>query len=253
MKVFAIELTNWCNAKCSFCPYPTPAHTRQRGFMDLGTLDKIIELATEPKGINLSGLGEPTLHKQLVPFTRVLVESGFRVQMNTNGKRLDQRMYDQLVEAGLCRIVLTSDYFPWDKGRLSVVEALPITFFTITREPDHPEMGQTRKPLDDWAGQVGNARHGEKKLRCSFLHDDFVQITWDGRVQRCCADFNTNHMLGSIHDNEFVTRLQAGHYAGIGIPLCEGCSGYVFKDGIVAGDYAGDGTQTPDAFATDQG
>jgi len=248
MKIFAIELTNWCNALCSFCPYPTPAHDREKGYMTSATLDRIIEVATEPKGINLSGLGEPTLHKQLVPFVKRLVDAGFRVQMNTNGQRLKQEMYDQLAEAGLCRIVLTSDYFPWKRGQLNVVDSLPITFFTITRDPDHPELGQTRKELDDWAGQVGNVRHGREKLRCSFLHDDFVQITWKGTVQRCCADFNANHPLGSIFDDSFLARYRAGQFTNAGVPLCAGCAGYVFEDGIVAGDYAGEGKQTPDAF-----
>lgn len=250
MKIFAIELTNWCNAKCSFCPYPTDAHTRDKGYMTIDTLHRICQIATQPKGINLSGLGEPTLHPHLVTYVKVLVSEGFRVQMNTNGQRLKQELYDQLAEAGLCRIVLTSDYFPWKRGQLNVVDELPITFFTITRDPDYPELGQTRKELDDWAGQIGNARHGKEKLRCSFLHDDFVQITWDGTVQRCCADFNANHRLGNIFDDEFLHRYHEGHYTNAAIPLCAGCAGYVFNDGIVAGDYAGEGIETPDAFKT---
>lgn len=245
MKIFAIELTNYCNARCHFCPQPTPAHTRPKGFMEIGTLRRICDVATEPKAINISGLGEPTLHKQLTLFASILVASGFRVQLNTNGKKLDQALYECLVMAGIERIVLTSDYFPWDKG-LQTYDTLPITFFTISREPDHPELGQVRKPLDDWAGQVGSAPR--EKVRCSFLNDDFVQITWDGRVQRCCCDFNANHVLGSISDDRFIRRLRGGRYQGRRIPLCSNCAGYVFQNGIVAGDYEGSGKMNPNAF-----
>lgn len=246
MKIFAIELTNWCNAKCGFCPYPTPAHTRTKGYMTERTLELIIKHADPPKEINLSGLGEPTLHAQLESFVKLLSTNGFKVQMNTNGQQLTQAMYDHLLAAGLSRIVLTSDYFPWDKGKLKVHARLPVTFYTISREPDHPELGQTRKPLDDWAKQVGDANR--PRVRCSFLHDDFVQICWDGTVQRCCCDFNANHALGNIYDQEFHDNYAAGAYRHEEIPLCKNCSGYVFKSGLVAGDYAGEGKRSPDAF-----
>lgn len=247
MKIFAIELTNWCNAKCSFCPYPTPAHTREKGWMTRTTLMKIIEYADPPLEINLSGLGEPTLHRDLVEYVHILTMSGLRVQMNTNGQQLTQRMYDQLAQVGLDRIVLTSDYFPWDKGRLKTQDQLPITFFTITRDPDHPELGQVRKPLDDWGKQIGNV--DRPKVRCSFLHDDFVQICWDGTVQRCCCDFNAEHTLGNVFDDTFHQRYERGEFTSVEIPLCGPCSGFVFQNGIVAGNYDGmDRVEAPAAF-----
>jgi hypothetical protein len=245
MKIFAIELTNWCNAKCSFCPYPTPAHTRSKGYMDWKTLYRICDIATEPKAINLSGLGEPTLHPKLVNFVKELKFYGFKVQMNTNGQKLNQDLYDQLHAAGLDRIVITADYFKWNKGSINVQPDLPVQLLTITRAPDHPELGQVQKPLDDWGGQVGKV--DRPTVRCSFLHDNFYQICWDGTVQRCCVDFNANHAVGNIHNDVDVIRLR-DQGAGKGIPLCEGCHGYVFKDGIVAGDFEGTGEVFPDAF-----
>lgn len=245
MKIFAIELTNYCNARCSFCPYPTPAHTREKGMMQSEVLYRIINHISEPKAINISGLGEPTLHPQLVDMIQLLTNNGIKTQLNTNGKKLNQQLYDQLVMAGLHNIILTSDYFPWDKGKINVSDACPITFFTITREPDHPEYGQTRKPLDDWAKQIGDANR--PKVR-SFLFDNFVQICWDGTIQRCCCDFNANEPLGNILNDEDVVRVTSGITKKQPISLCGGCSGYVFENGIVAGDYQGKGEKAPDAF-----
>lgn len=208
------------------------------------TLFRICDIATEPLALNLSGLGEPTLHLKLVPYVRALRQAGFRVQMNTNGKKLDQKMYDKLVKAGLNNVVITSDYFPWEKGKLEVSPKCPVQLFTITREPDHPELGQVRKPLDDWAGQVGRVQRDD--VQCTFYHRNFFQICWDGTIQRCCCDFNANYPFGNIHSNTDVerARMMFNHK----IPLCGSCHGYIFEDGIVAGDYTGTGEKLPDAF-----
>jgi hypothetical protein len=214
--------------------------------MDFKTLRTIAETIEEPRAINISGLGEPLLHPFIDKFISALVACNIEVQLNTNGILLTQTRYDYLVDAGLSRLVLTSDYRPWDRGRLFVQESLPVTFYTITREPDHPELGQVRKPLDDWGGQVGSAPRAF--VRCSFLHDDFVQVCWDGTVQRCCCDFNAEESLGHVNAPAFHKQLGNHQFASWPISLCSSCAGYAFTSGIVAGDYAGTGETTPDAF-----
>lgn len=240
LKVFAIELTNWCNAKCSFCPYPLPEHNREKGYMTMNTLQRLIEV-TEPGGVNLSGLGEPLLHPMIIPYVSLLIDNGFKVQLNTNGQRLNQLTYNNLVDAGLHNIVITADYFKWNKQAIAEKEQCPITMLTITREPDRPELGQKRKPLDDWGKQVGNV--DRPKVRCSYLHDDFVDIMWDGRIKRCHVDFNGNHSFGSIFVDTDVAACRRSSKVVLEreISLCKNCSGYIFEDGIVSGDYDGDG------------
>lgn len=233
LKVFAIELTNVCNAKCTFCPYPTPAHTREKGFMQIETLMRLFEVV-EVGGVNLSGLGEPLLHPRRHAFIKLMVDRGFKVQINTNGSRLDQEEYERLLDVGVNNIVITADYFKWNRDAIIEDKACPVTMLTITREPDHPEMGQVRKPLDDWGGQIGKV--DRPKVRCSYLYGSFVDICWDGTIKRCHVDFNANHAMGNIH-----TWTGDRMYYGEGIPLCSGCSGYRFTDGIVSGNYDGDG------------
>lgn len=240
MKIFAIEFTNHCNAKCSFCPYPTPAHTRTKGWMSRDTLERVIEIISEPKAINISGLGEPTLHKECVAYVRRLSDAGIKVQLNTNGFKLNQALYDQLHDAGLVRLIITSDYFPWRHGSIETKPSLPVNLLTISREPDFPELGQQRKPLDDWGKQVGNTNR--KRVDCSFYSQDFTQICWDGTIQRCCTDFNANEPLGNIHTWKDES------WKGKGISLCAKCSGYLFTSGIVAGDFEGEGKVFDNAF-----
>lgn len=240
LKIFAIEFCNVCDARCSFCPYPSPEHTREKGFMSPETLSRICEVAGWPRAINISGLGEPLLHKDCIRYISHLCANGFFVQLNTNGRRLDQGMYDALWEAGLHQLVVTADYFKWKHGELKVKNGLPVKFFTITREPDFPEFGQVRKPLDDWAERVGKV--DRPKVNCSFLQDDWVQIAWDGTIQRCCEDYNCNEPFGNVHT------WNQERWQGRDISLCKQCKGFVFKSGIVAGDYEGSGQEAPNAF-----
>jgi sulfatase maturation enzyme AslB (radical SAM superfamily) len=244
MKVFAVELTNWCNAKCSFCPYPTPEHTREKGYMTWETIRAVAATVGEPKAINISGLGEPTLHKQLVDAVALFSASGIKVQLNTNGRRLNQKLYDNLVDAGLYRCVITSDYFPWDPKRIQTYSPnCPVINQVITRDPDLVEL-QVRKPLDDWGRQVGDV--GRRKVRCSYLHDDFFDIMWTGEIKRCHVDFNGQYLFGNVNNPDDVQRCRDGVHRSKEIPLCANCAGYVFADGITVGDYDGQALRSSD-------
>ena len=65
-RLIDVELTNRCNALCSFCPRDV---TPEQGFMSFETFSKVIERANEldivPR-ITLTGQGESTLHPQLL-------------------------------------------------------------------------------------------------------------------------------------------------------------------------------------------
>lgn len=237
LKVFAIELTNWCNAQCSFCPYPSPEHNRQKGYMTDDTFEKMLDVVNIG-GVNLSGLGEPTLHPKLVQYVEALTLKGFIVQLNTNGRRLSQDLYDRLVRAGLHNVVVTADFFAWKREGIKESKHCPVTMLTITREPDRPDLGQVRKPLDDWGGQLGKVER--ELVSCSYVFDHFYDIMWDGRIKKCHVDFNGNHAFGSIHNPKDVAYCADTSIVKT-IPLCKGCSGYKFNDGIVSGSYDGEG------------
>lgn len=96
-----VELTNRCNALCSFCPRE---ETPQQGFMSLDTFKQVVarvkELDILPC-ISLTGQGESTLHPELEEFVRYAKSEGMEVQMTTNGNLLSREKSIALLDAGL--------------------------------------------------------------------------------------------------------------------------------------------------------
>lgn len=103
-RMIDVELTNRCNALCSFCPR---AATPDQGFMTFETFKQVVartkELEIVPN-ITLTGQGESTLHPELIEFVRYAAGQGLQVQMTTNANLLDKEKSRLLLEAGLSSI-----------------------------------------------------------------------------------------------------------------------------------------------------
>lgn len=109
-----VELTNRCNALCSFCPR---SETPEQGFLTFDILKQVVARAKEvPTGprISFTGQGEPTLHPELVEFVRYTVAEGVAVHMTTNANLLDKVKIRELIEAGLSGITFSISDFDED-------------------------------------------------------------------------------------------------------------------------------------------
>jgi len=86
-KKFYIEITNVCNLSCSFCP-----ETRRKGeFMNIETFIKILEqIKPYTEYIYFHVKGEPLLHPEIDKFLDFAWEKGFKVNITTNGIRINQ-------------------------------------------------------------------------------------------------------------------------------------------------------------------
>ncbi|NIM99465.1 MAG: radical SAM protein [candidate division Zixibacteria bacterium] len=135
-----IGIANPCNHRCIMCwdhptyvpenrPYPTveskrfyeehPEINRDKGFMDLGMLEALMEdlhdLGT--RRVELAGRGEPTLHPRFDRVVEILKGRGFNVGIVTNGSLLHRKRCEHIVSHGLDRIVVslnagTRDTYP---------------------------------------------------------------------------------------------------------------------------------------------
>ncbi|GAB5450190.1 MAG: hypothetical protein Hals2KO_05180 [Halioglobus sp.] len=102
MRNLDIELTNRCNALCTFCPRDK---TPEQGFMPFETFTKTIERALEldvtPK-IHSAGQGEPTLHPRFADIVDHVSSKGLEYGFTTNGslltEELSRRVLDSSVE-----------------------------------------------------------------------------------------------------------------------------------------------------------
>lgn len=109
-----LELTNRCNALCSFCPR---SETPEQGFMSLDVLKQSILRAKESSSaprVTFTGQGESTLHPNLVEFVRYAASEGVEVSMTTNANLLDKEKSRELIEAGLAGIVFSVSDFDED-------------------------------------------------------------------------------------------------------------------------------------------
>jgi len=103
-RVFDIELTNRCNALCTFCPRD---ETPDQGFMNYETFQKCLsraeELGTQPN-INSTGQGEPLLHPDIVKFANHARERGLPYSITTNASLMTTEMAEKLIDAGMHRV-----------------------------------------------------------------------------------------------------------------------------------------------------
>ena len=100
-----LEITSACNAVCTFCPREEMPDTRS--FMKLEVVEALAgQLAKEPRPrqVILCGIGESTLHPELPAIVQALSDAGARVCMTTNGARLDDALFRNLIDHGLAEV-----------------------------------------------------------------------------------------------------------------------------------------------------
>lgn len=103
-----LELTNICNFSCEFCP--DAKMKRQRGMMPLELAQSILDEVSRTKVAKMvlfHVMGEPTLHPHLVDIAAYASGRGIETCLTTNGSRLDPELTDELVRAGVGRIIIS--------------------------------------------------------------------------------------------------------------------------------------------------
>jgi MoaA/NifB/PqqE/SkfB family radical SAM enzyme len=100
--IIDLELTALCNADCTFCPREHLGRTNK--YLPMEVVERIAEELRHDgirRKIVLCGIGEPTLHPEVVNIVRILTEAGAEVCMTNNGSRMDTDRFTNLAEAGL--------------------------------------------------------------------------------------------------------------------------------------------------------
>ena len=209
MRIFQIEPTNHCNAKCSYCPHSKM--TRPKGFMTIATFDQCMCVITN-KYVGLHHFGEPMLHSDLPYMIRVAKTRGIRVEFSTNGGHFTGS--EGVMKAEPYMIRYAYDYFKNLKFLKLITEH---NISTIIKT--HSVIEGT-KPFSNFAGAV----EGESQVKgeCFFKKYKYVCVLWDGRVVPCCADYDGQHIIGDVWNG--VTHQET-------YDLCKTCSGYQFTKG----------------------
>lgn len=105
--------TTYCNFKCYYCTMSRGGASISdvnRKFMDMKLykllIEQLKEFPNKLKLLNFAWLGEPLLHPDIVEMVRIAKEADIaeRVEIVSNGSRLNRELSLGLVEAGLDRI-----------------------------------------------------------------------------------------------------------------------------------------------------
>ena len=102
----AIEPTNLCNFRCTYCPQSKPEHHKlPSGYMKLEHLDTILDRVVEAGAgwngrVSLTHDGEPLLHPEFPEFVKRANQRGFKPRFSSNGLKLTPEKADLLEKAG---------------------------------------------------------------------------------------------------------------------------------------------------------
>ncbi len=105
-----IELTNHCNFNCWFCP--RHAMSREKSMMNYEQFKQMIlnlNSANFLKEIALAGIGEPTLHPDLIKMISFIKKNTpFKVVLTTNASKFAKQSFiDELLESNLDKITVS--------------------------------------------------------------------------------------------------------------------------------------------------
>lgn len=221
MYIYQVEISNFCNLTCSYCPHPS--QSRAKGNMSFSTLVDVVELAIQcgQKNLFLNNFGEPLLHPELFDFISYVKTKGIECNFITNGILLDEEKAWRLSELGV-RDIYLSEHLAGQKERIQEMfkeNSIPLSI-VYTYNPHQQEK-------HDWAGQVNSKTTSirsltstiEKYKPCIFEAKKRVVVLWDGSINTCCIDVNGTGIVGSVKD--YLGRTD--EYEFNAIPLCSTC------------------------------
>jgi MoaA/NifB/PqqE/SkfB family radical SAM enzyme len=107
--VLLLELTNYCNLSCTYCPIEKDK--RAKGFMSEETFGRVLSQLEDMRinRVHVRGWGEPTLHPDFCRFMPMLAKQVRLVDIVTNGQWKDPAIGRALVTAPVHRIDISID------------------------------------------------------------------------------------------------------------------------------------------------
>lgn len=267
-QVVVIEVTNHCNLDCVMCPHSIM--TRPAGTMDISLFRRIIDQLTgQAEIVYLHGLGETLLVKNFDDYILYAREKGLKTLLSTNVSVITENSARKLMASGLDFLIMSIDgseprtYEAIRRGgnfekvinncKLVVEEKIRqgatthLTVQLILMEENQFDVGRQKKLFSSRQRRAinsfrtkpvvssfaNNASKVEHTRPCFFPWNQ-MSITWDGRVNQCCFDFEVSHQLGDTKNENIediwngpeITRTRSLHQSLQldDIPVCSGCT-----------------------------
>ncbi len=200
--IYNIELTNYCNLKCSYCPQPTMG--RAKGHMSEVILALCLEHSLKRRigsALIINNFGEPLLHPELEARLRQIAAAGIDIEINSNGVLLEKKL--PVLLSIPCRVELALSVHQW-------VQQGPDAYFAALKGWQERVAGTnvtirqasnaSEKMFFFHAWSKGAPQAWDPSLYCEFLWDNRCTVLWNGDLASCCIDCDGESVFGSITD-----------------------------------------------------
>jgi len=216
-----IEISSVCDNKCEYCPAPLQHKYRKVGFMNREVFERAIDLVKylcdqgTQRELNLFGVGEPTLHPQVVEFVKhARHKLPFKqdLHLNTNGNTMTLELAKALKDAGITAIDITAHHARAATNTVRIFQAVGM--------PGRISLDFITQP-NNWAGQVDWFKPNYHKIQheanvCPWLGRGQVMVMSDGNITNCCIDAFAQGVFGTVFDD--IAELEIKE-----MPLCRKC------------------------------
>ncbi len=104
-----IEVNDFCNLKCPYCPRENPHIPKNTGNIPVETVRKLEPWMRYANYVGLAGNGEPFLHPQILEILRIVTGAGAVPSVITNGTRFRPAMIEELPTLGPMLLQISVD------------------------------------------------------------------------------------------------------------------------------------------------
>ncbi|MFQ5914200.1 MAG: radical SAM/SPASM domain-containing protein [Nitrospinota bacterium] len=229
-----IELTNYCNLACTFCPHDKMQ--RETGFMKEELFRNIIDQSTEHvEFVYLHFMGESLAHKKIFDMIHYAKEKGVGTGLSTNSSFLDEKRSRGLLTSDLDFLVISFEganpttyetvrrMKNYQKGdyektlaniqgfyhlKTQIPNAIYSTVQVVHTTETHEELeafqglwpeGVTIKKMKTWGGQMPELTNGNgepiQQTPCALPWKE-LSILWDGTATLCSNTYDREIVLG---------------------------------------------------------
>lgn len=232
-----IELTNYCNLDCYFCP--RKQMDRDLGYMSTDLFKKIIdEVAGKTDLIWLHFFGESFLHPNIMSFVDYAAGKGTSIGISTNLTLINQDVCRQLFESKLDFLVVSIDSLDkreYERSRIgSSFSSFKSNLYNLLdMKRNHPEnptitlqfinLADTHQDIDKIYDKIVGIKGVSITIKDFYTFanqmEEFQEyviediqkklcsepwctmgIYWDGTIVPCCNDYNGLCNLGRIDE-----------------------------------------------------
>jgi DNA-directed RNA polymerase subunit RPC12/RpoP len=200
-----IEVTSRCNLRCQYCTHKTLGRekmdmTRETFARALLHVDYHVNLKLDQDELNLCGIGESTLHENLVEFVemarRVVGKHTF-LNFTTNGLEFTEELAKALVpfmsaSTGHRPGVFVSFHRPEKAGPAYNIAKRYGLLANVSVDPMLSAI--------NWAGQVDWEVTASPDRECMWLRQGKAIVFSDGSVSTCCMDSAHDGVIGTVWD-----------------------------------------------------